>query len=49
MEGGGSGQKYERGEDVAALKKITDATQLDPTNDDIKEFEEKVQTRLLSK
>lgn len=42
-------QKYERGEEVAALKKATDASQLDPTNDDIKEFEEKVQTRLLSK
>lgn len=42
-------QDYERGEDVAALKKTIDAAQLDPANDDIKEFEQKLQTRLLSK
>jgi tetratricopeptide (TPR) repeat protein len=40
--------EYEKGYEVSALKKAIDASQLDPSNSEINEFIEKVQTRLLS-
>ncbi len=40
---------YERGDDAAALKTAIDAMQLDSSNNEIKEFIDKVQIRLLSK
>lgn len=40
---------FKKGDDVTALKIAIDAAQLDPSNKDIKEFVQKVQTRLLSK
>jgi tetratricopeptide (TPR) repeat protein len=40
---------YKKGDYVAALKLAVDAGQLDPTNKEIREFEHKVQTRLLSR
>lgn len=40
---------YQKGNQVLALKMAVDASQLDPTNTDIIEFIDKIQTRLLSK
>lgn len=40
---------YKKGDDITAYKISIDAAQLDPTNKEIKEFVQKVQTRLLSK
>ncbi len=42
-------RNYKKGDEVLALKLAIDAEQLDPDNDDIEAFIDKVQTRLLSK
>lgn len=41
-------QYYQRGENILALKEAINARQLDPSNSDIDDFIEKVQTRLLT-
>jgi tetratricopeptide (TPR) repeat protein len=40
---------FKKGDEVTALKLAVDAQQLDPSNDEIKEFIEKIQARVLSK
>jgi len=40
---------YQKGDEITALKKANDAQQLDPTNEEIQAFIDKIQLRLLSK
>jgi len=40
---------YKSGNEVAALKQAIDASQLDPSNEEIQEFVDKIQKRLLSR
>lgn len=42
-------RNFQKGDDVTAFKQAVDAIQLDPDNDEIEQFVEKIQTRLLSK
>ena len=42
-------QSFQKGDELMAFKQASGASQLDPTNKEIADFVDKLQTRLLSK